>query len=249
MGQVPFDATKNGVFTSYLLIGNGRVGRHLSRYFDLESIPYQSWSRKEDIGHLRTRSENSSHILLAISDPAIEAFYRAHDFFRGKTVVHFSGALAIPGIAGAHPLMSFADELYDLETYRRIPFVVESGWNPSEVLPRLTNPVHTIDPENKALYHALCAMSGNFTVLLWEKTFREFESELGLPKSVLLPYLERVVQNLARSPLGKSVLTGPLARGDREMVERHVSELNGDPYAGVYRAFVDAHDREKGTQK
>lgn len=248
MGQVPFDANQTEVFTSYLLIGNGRVGRHFSRYFDLESIPYKSWSRNEDLARLRTCSEEASHILLAISDPSIESFYRTHEFLRGKTVVHFSGALSIAGLPGAHPLMAFADELYDLETYRRIPFVVETGWNPAAILPRLTNPVHFVDPARKPLYHALCAMSGNFTVLLWEKVFREFESTLALPRETLFPYMERIVQNLAQAPSGTSVLTGPLARGDRDMVERHLSVLKNDPYENVYRAFVTAFDAAKKTK-
>lgn len=242
MGQVPFMAE---VFTSYLIVGGGRVARHFARYFELASIPHQIWTRKEDVAALRARAEGSSHVLLLISDGAIEGFYRAHSFLHGKTVVHCSGSLASDLVPGAHPLMTFADELYGLDTYRNIPFIVEKDRDPRELLPKLSNPIHFIDKGDKGLYHALCAMSGNFTVLLWEKAFREFETRLGIPRSALLPYLERVAKNLAQVPPGQSVLTGPLARGDRAVIERHLQQLEDDPYEGVYRAFVAAFERER----
>ena len=80
-------------------------------------------------------------------------------------------------------------------------------------------------------------MAGNFSTLLWSKAFTDFEQRLGLPASVLHPYLESITANLEGSD---APLTGPLARGDVATVERHLDALDGDPYAGVYRAFVDA---------
>jgi len=242
MGQVP-------VFTSYLLIGGGRVARHFARYFDFESIPYSTWSRgKDDESRLRSLAERASHVLLLISDSAIEPFFSSHPFLHAKVAVHVSGALASPLLPSAHPPMTFNNDdpgdPYDLETYRRIPFVLERGRGTmTELLPRLSNPAWSIESAHKTLYHALCVMSGNFTVLLWEKMFAEFE-RLGLPKETALPYLDRIARNLAASPAGHSVLTGPLVRGDRAVIERHLSVLNGDPFEGVYRAFLNAHDFE-----
>lgn len=245
MGQVP-------VFTSYLLIGDGRVARHFARYFNLESIPYSTWTRgKGDERQLRSLAEHASHILLLISDGAIEPFFTSHSFLQTKVVVHASGALASPLLPSAHPLMTFPpipippiqETSYDLETYRHIPFVLENGRGTmAELLPRLSNPAWSIESAHKTLYHALCVMSGNFTVLLWEKMFAEFE-RLELPKETALPYLDRIARNLATSPAGRTVLTGPLVRDDHAVMERHLSVLNGDPFEGVYRAFVHAYHR------
>jgi predicted short-subunit dehydrogenase-like oxidoreductase (DUF2520 family) len=246
--------------TSYLIIGDGRVAKHIARYFELESIAYTQWSRNgsrpkeaagskaDDLGslnRLRDLASSASHILLLISDRAIESFYNEHPFLHGKVCVHFSGSLVLPRIHGAHPLMTFSLEPYDLDTYRRIPFVIEKGSSGFEqLLPGLTNPHFALDPQYKPLYHALCVMSGNFTVILWEKVFSEFEKTLGLKREVLLPYLSQVTENLARSNPGASVLTGPLARGDRGVIEKHLSTLGSDPFANVYQAFVDAFDHK-----
>ena len=78
-------------------------------------------------------------------------------------------------------------------------------------------------------------MSGNFTGLLWERVFREFESELGLPKAALLPYMERVFANLADND---GVVTGPLVRRDRQTIESNLQALADNPLGDLYQAFL-----------
>ncbi len=77
--------------------------------------------------------------------------------------------------------------------------------------------------------------SGNFTSLLWESVYREFEAELGLPKAALLPYMERIFANLAAA---EGVATGPLVRGDMTTIERNLAALDGNPLEDIYRAFL-----------
>lgn len=237
MGQVPAQ-------TSYLLVGDGRAARHFRRYLDLESIPFATWIREEGANALEKKTADADRILLLISDGAIESFHAGHPFLKRSFCVHFSGALVSAAIRGAHPLMTFSDSLYDLATYRSIPFIIEKDRGSlAELLPGLANPSFAIDARDKAIYHALSAMAGNFTVLLWEKAFREFDERLGLPKAALIPYLRRVCENLARSAAGESVLTGPLARNDSATIDRHLHELRGDAFANVYRVFADAYLR------
>jgi predicted short-subunit dehydrogenase-like oxidoreductase (DUF2520 family) len=233
MGQVPASST-------FLVIGDGRLARHLHRYLLFEKISSQNWNRRQNtIEDLR--ASTASHVLLAISDSALEGFVREHAFLRDRTIVHFSGALSLKEIPSAHPLMTFSDEPYVLETYRTIPFVLERGRGElARLLPGLKNPTFEIESSQKVLYHSLCVLSGNFTVLLWEKAFAEFSSKLGIPKDALLPYLRQTTENLANAPVGKSVLTGPLARGDRETIARHLAVLKNDPFGPVYQAFVDS---------
>jgi hypothetical protein len=235
MGQVP-------AFSSFLVVGNGRLARHLRRYFELEALPYYLWSRKSD-ENLAELAARSSHVLLAISDTSLESFIDENPALKEKTLVHFSGSLTLKNAFGAHPLMTFAaDTDYGLETYRKIPFIVEKDRASFEtLLPGLRNPSFAIDGAKKGLYHALCTIAGNFTVMLWEKAFVDFESKFTLPKSVLLPYLHQVCENLASAPSGKSVLTGALVRDDRVTIDRHLAELNNDPYRDVYMAFAQAY--------
>lgn len=239
MRQVP-------AFPQYLLVGGGRMARHAAHYLELLGLTYETWTRREGREALEARARRASHVLILISDRAIEDFLSEHSFLRaaGKVCVHFSGSLSTSLAPSAHPLMTFSDRLYSIDEYRRIPFVVERGRGSlADLLPGFPNPSYEIDSDSKALYHALCVMAGNFTVLLWEKTFATFAIRFGLPKTVLIPYLERISKNLAESPSGASVLTGPLARGDRATIDANLDSLSSDPYADVYRAFVSAHEQ------
>jgi predicted short-subunit dehydrogenase-like oxidoreductase (DUF2520 family) len=135
--------------------------------------------------------------------------------------------------------MTFGPELYDLDTYRSIPFICERGGvSFHRVFPTLVNPVHAISPADKPLYHALCVLSGNFTTVLWAKAMRDFENRLGLPRKSLAPFLERTAENTLAA--GGTALTGSLARGERGTIERDLAALDGDAFAGVYRAVARA---------
>ncbi len=222
----------------YLLIGAGRLSRHLGHYFDLESIAWRRWERSNG-SPLRDAIAGVGAILLLISDDAIEDFLQDNARPGDPAWVHCSGSLVTALAGGIHPLMTFSDELYDHQVYRQIPFICERGRTPfRRLFPQLANPSFEIDPGDKPLYHALSAMAGNFTTLLWGKAFADFEQRLDLPRDVLYPYLDRVADNLKHSA---SPLTGPLNRGDRRTVESHLAALAGDGFDDVYRAFVAAH--------
>ena len=199
-------AAKNGP-RRYALLGSGRLARHLGHYFRAEGLEMRAWARRPDPAfndldlsahadpdsRLEAAVEDCTHVLLLLSDDAIEPFVRRHACLRGRILIHCSGALALDAVPGAHPLMTFADALYPDELYRRIPFVTDAdGPGFAELFPDLANPGYALAREKKALYHAYCVASGNFTSLLWERVFREFEAELGLPKAALLPYADRI---------------------------------------------------------
>jgi predicted short-subunit dehydrogenase-like oxidoreductase (DUF2520 family) len=232
VGQVPSEDAP------YLLVGNGRLSRHLQHYFDLEGIRWRLWTRAMR-QPLEGLLDGARAALLLIADDAVEGFLERHADPTGPPWIHCSGGLVTPLATCVHPLMSFGDELYEHDRYRRIPFVCDRGETPfAELFPRLSNPHFEIDPEQRPLYHALCAMAGNFTTLLWQRAFAAFEERLGLPRAALHPYLEQVASNLVRSA---SPLTGPLARGDQRTIERHLAALEGDPFRTVYESFVAAH--------
>ncbi|MCW8924949.1 MAG: DUF2520 domain-containing protein [Xanthomonadales bacterium] len=230
----------------YGIVGNGRVATHLARYLELESQEYCTWHRGMT-GTPAASMAGASHVLLAISDDSLEPFLYQYPELSTLTLVHFSGSKVIDSVAGLHPLMTFGPDVYDLETYRSIPFVSENGnVGFEEIFPALSNPSWAIDPQLKPLYHALCVMAGNFPTLLWNKAFSEFESKLGLPHEILGPYLAKTLDNTLAG--GGQALTGPLARGDVRTVSQNITALGDDTYAGVYRAFAHSHGmQETGT--
>lgn len=237
MGQVPL---KN-----YTLIGNGRVATHFKQYLSLLSIPCFQWARKtHTIDQLKDFVNQSDILLLLIKDDAIDSFFNGHPFLWNKPVIHFSGSQVIENCPGVHPLMTFGPELYDLETYQKISFITEKGEATfQELFPRLPNVSHSIEKKDKILYHALCVLAGNFSMLLWRKFFQDFENKLGLPREIAFPYMDQVTKNMKRK--GESPLTGPLVRNDISTIEKHLNVLQGDHYQNVYKAFVEAYQAEQ----
>lgn len=229
----------------YLIIGNGRVARHFCHYFSLLGVSFRQWERRQAVATLTEKlSLPTTHVLVLISDAAIDDFVRRYLAEVSATVIHFSGALVTPLAFGAHPLMTFGPDLYSLEKYRDIPFVVEQGAPGfAELLPGLQNRHVLLKPEHKALYHALCVMGGNFTCLLWQRVFERFGRDFGFAPDIAFPYMRQQTENLMHDY--KSALTGPLARGDAATIEKNLAALAGDPFEEVYRAFVSAHEKEK----
>ncbi|MGE3760529.1 MAG: DUF2520 domain-containing protein, partial [Pseudobdellovibrionaceae bacterium] len=241
-------------FKSYLIIGNGRAAKHLVHYFQLLSsqIPFYRWYRDpSDFNNSKMLDfmlAQASHVILAISDSEIASFVEKTPALEGKCLIHLSGALEVRGVFAAHPLMTFTNELYDFDVYKKMAFVLSAGSPPfSQLFPHLGNANYEIPVDKKALYHALCVLSGNFTSLLWKKTFSEFESQLSLPKEILFPYLQQISANLQKN--SGDALTGPLARRDFATIDKNLEALQGDPFRFVYQAFVTATLNASGGPK
>jgi hypothetical protein len=307
----------------YLIIGNGRVARHLAHYFSLLKIKqYSQWDRSQPVARLKELVDTADRVLLAIRDDAIEPFIdehlttakqcehvqalnqgyaalqegasadsvrdmeRALKFFAGshgdlplnrKNIanagrvlevlpgagdagvrrlgikienikkglrapmrIHFSGSLVSKKAWGTHPLMTFGPDLYSLEKYLSIPFVVDEKAPPfRELFPGLHNPNVRLNEKQKAKYHALCVMSGNFSCLLWQKLFESLTEEFGISPHTADMYLRQQTDNLLAN--FRTALTGPLARGDQATIAKNIKALDGDPFQGIYEAFVKAY--------
>lgn len=219
----------------YLVIGSGRTGRHMIHYLNSLNLPCQTWDRSQSYDNLKKLAQDSTHILLAISDREIETFAKTHllEFFADKKLIHFSGALVIPEMIDAHPLMTFTQELYDLATYQSISFITSS--QEKEILPGFPNRFFKIKPEEKPLYHALCVASGNFTTLLWQKLRSGFQ-KMDIPFEAAHPYLLQITKNLISDP--EKALTGPIARKDLMTVQAHDQAFQEDAFQEIYRAFL-----------
>jgi hypothetical protein len=227
---------------SYLLIGNGRVARHFQHYFSLINIPFCTWQRSESLGMLQEKLTASSHVLILITDQEIEKFIVLHLKDAAVLLLHFSGSLISHHAYGAHPLMSFNQNLYTLEEYQSIPFVIDHDAPAfNELLPGLPNQHVRLEKTLKPKYHALCVMSGNFSCLLWQKLFSSLEHEFKLPPAIAQPYLQRQMQNLLHSP--ETALTGPLVRNDKDTIKKNIAALANDPFQDVYKSFIEAYQK------
>ncbi len=277
MGQVPAVKDRKGVasgvslgaspgvssgITRILVIGDGRLASTLFEVLQERSsatgAAFTQWTRSSTISlNEKLATFDATHIWLSIADDAIMGFAHEHrTLLASRTVVHFAGSLpSFEFVHAAHPLTSFASSVspMTLSDFSKVPFILDrEAPELSELLPGFTNISYRLDPEQRAYYHALCAISGNFTVLLWETVALKFEQELGLPQTALENYRSRIFENLASAAKGQSVLTGPIARGDHTTIQRHRSSLLEKyemPLLKIYDGFLDLYRTLCNQQK
>jgi predicted short-subunit dehydrogenase-like oxidoreductase (DUF2520 family) len=172
---------------------------------------------------------------------------------RGNVVFHCSGAspsrdlaaVIASGIAVAsvHPLKSFADPLFASQTFGGTYCAAEGDAGALAVLRPAFEAagarVAEIDPEFKPIYHAASVLVCNYLPALIETGLRAYEKS-GFERKEALRMIEPLVRetldNVFR--LGTAgALTGPIARGDHDLVARQaaaLAEWNGEA-AAIYR--------------
>ncbi len=225
---------------TYLFVGNGRLSKHLQHYFYLLNIPFLLWHRnlKTDFSICAYKADR---IIVLIKDDEIEQFISRNKSSAKPSAIwiHCSGSLSTPIAESAHPLMSFADDLYGMDKYKEIYFITEKNRKPfSELFPSLQNNNFQIASEQKALYHAWCVMAGNFSTILWQNFFNALENKFSIPKESSFPYLNAITANLQNM---QTPLTGPLVRKDENVISSNILSLEGDPFKNIYQAFVDLY--------
>jgi predicted short-subunit dehydrogenase-like oxidoreductase (DUF2520 family) len=86
--------------------------------------------------------------------------------------------------------------------------------------------------DRRVVYHAGAAIASNFLVTLYRVASR-LVAEAGAPPEALVPLMTRTIENGFE-------LTGPIARGDWETVERHREALRGTDFEELYDTLVEA---------
>ncbi len=242
MRQVPANSDKY----SYLIVGNGRLSKHFQHYFQLKNISFKVWTRSTTES-LQSFEKNAESILVLINDDAIQNFLEINSdtFSKRKNLIHCSGMLSKTLAESAHPLMTFADELYSLEKYESIAFITEKGRKSfNELFPELKNPSYEIESSEKTLYHAYCVLSGNFTTLMW-KFFFDYLKSNNIPGVAAFPYLIATTENLMKA---SQPLSGPLIRNDSNTIYSHLEALENHPLRNLYISFLEAYDQMKNEK-
>lgn len=197
--------------TIQVIGATGRVGRAVS-------------ARLRERG-ARVDDSSPDLVLLCVPDRAIAVV--AAELAPGPWVAHVSGATPLSALDpherrfSLHPLLSI--------TKARGPEQLDGGW---AALAAETDEARTtgrelaallglrpfdLPDEQRALYHAAAAIASNYLVTLREIAGSLLESA-GAPAEALDPLMRSVIENGFE-------LTGPIARGDWETVERHLDAL------------------------
>lgn len=174
---------------------------------------------------------------------------------RGDVVFHCGGSqpssllapLAATGalIASVHPLKSFADPAAAVQTFRGTYCAAEGDAAALAVLTplfeQLGAQVAVIDPAGKTLYHAASVLVCNDLTALMEAGLRAYQ-QAGIERDTAQKMMEPLVRETLDNvfTLGTTrALTGPVARGDADVLARQLAALNTlDPrIADAYRAL------------
>lgn len=174
---------------------------------------------------------------------------------KGDIAFHCSGSqpssllapLAVAGahIASVHPLKSFADPVVAINTFAGTHCAAEGDAPALAVLTpwfeQLDAKVAVIDPAGKTLYHAASVLVCNDLTALMEAGLRAYVGA-GLDRATAQAMMEPLVRETLDNvfALGTTrALTGPVARGDAEVLTRQLAVLDKlDPrIAEAYRAL------------
>jgi predicted short-subunit dehydrogenase-like oxidoreductase (DUF2520 family) len=212
------------------VVGRGRVG---------SAACARLIERGCTIREEQTTSEDDL-VLLCVPDSAIADVSRSLP--PGPWVAHVSGATPLPALDphtrrfSVHPLQTFVrwrgpeqfDGAWGAVTAESEPARTRAHWLASTLGLRAFD----LADERRALYHAGAAIASNFLVTLYRTAALAFE-RAGAPPEALVPLMRRTIDN-------EFELTGPIARGDRATIERHVAALAAHvPEAeAVYRALA-----------
>jgi len=196
-------------------------------------------------------------VLIATPDDAISSTCLAlatRGLFAARPVVwHCSGALGSEvletaravgaAVGSAHPLASFADPA-DIATYFAGTFcALEGDARAKTLLGEAFRAIGArtveIEGQRKILYHAGAVLASNATVALIEAAMQALEqADIDRPTALamLSPLVKHTVDNVFRQG-PRSALTGPVARGDLDLVRRqHAALAAADAgLAEVYR--------------
>jgi len=147
-----------------------------------------------------------------------------------------------------HPLQTFAGRA-DPAAWHGVAVAIEADPPLATELASLTRRLGAepfrLDPDQRPLYHAAAALAANGLVALVGGAAELLGRATGLEREAavrhLTPLLRGALSNLEHLGLSQA-LTGPVARGDRQTLERHVAALARETpeWLALYRALAEA---------
>ena len=213
------------MFDHVTVIGAGRAGTTITARLRERGVPLR------DDADLR---------LLCVPDRAIAEVARSIE--PGPWVAHVSGATPLAALDPHVRRFS----VHPLQTLRKDggPGQLDGAWggvtaetDEAEARARWLAETLGLRPfaladDRRAAYHAGAAIASNFLVTLY-RVAAQLVGEAGAPPEALVPLMRRTIDNGFE-------LTGPIARGDWETVERHRDVLRGTEHARLYDVLAEA---------
>jgi predicted short-subunit dehydrogenase-like oxidoreductase (DUF2520 family) len=201
------------MFESVNVVGSGRVGSAVA-------------ARLAEAGvELRADGVEVDLVLLCVPDSAIAEV--AAKTAPGPWVAHVSGSTPLAALDpharrfSVHPLQTFtrsrgAEQLDGAwaAVSGETADALAAGFGLAETLGLRA---FELDDRSRDVYHAGAVIASNYLVTLYRAASRLL-ADAGAPPEALVPLMQRTIENGFE-------LTGPIQRGDRETIRRHVLAL------------------------
>lgn len=185
-----------------------------------------------------------------------EDLSQENGFRNGAMVFHLSGALSSEildsarhrgaAVGSIHPLQAFAPfEKGQTNPFEHINMSVEGDPDAvalgQDIISALGARAFTIPTDAKTLYHASAVVASNYLVALEDFALKLLmETGLDAPAAydILEPLIHGTLANIKSKGCARA-LTGPVARGDHEIVSRHLSNIDArmPEFSALYRAL------------
>jgi predicted short-subunit dehydrogenase-like oxidoreductase (DUF2520 family) len=184
-------------------------------------------------------------VILAVPDGAIGS---VAELIQPTDAVlsHMAGSLGLDVLgahrrrAAVHPLVSLPDAEIGAQRLRGAWFAVAGDDMAESVVHACGGRSFAISDDDRATYHAAAVIASNHLVALMGQVER-VGAIVGAPPSALIDLARGSLENVA-SIGAVAALTGPIARGDEDTVQRHRAALPDDEVA-LYDALADAARR------
>lgn len=225
------------------VVGPGRAGGALAR-----ALADAGWRVDGPVGRdldPSTATSGTRLLLLAVPDGAVADV--ASSLAPGDAVVaHVAGSLGLdvlaphPRVGSVHPLVSLPDAELGARRLRGAWFATAGDPLVADVVRALDGRSVQVDDADRATYHAAAAVAANHLVALLGQVER-LARGIGVPLEAYLDLARGALDNVAE--VGPAAaLTGPVARGDRATVARHLEALPEDERP-AYAILAEAAER------
>lgn len=225
------------------VVGPGRAGGALAR-----ALADAGWRVDGPLGRdldPAAATSDTRLVLLAVPDGGVA--HVAASLAPGDAVVaHVAGSLGLDVLApharvgSVHPLVSLPDAELGARRLRGAWFATAGDPEVAEVVRALDGRSVQVDDADRAAYHAAAAVAANHLVALLGQVER-LARGVGVPLEAYLDLARGALDNVAE--VGPAAaLTGPVARGDRATVARHLEALPEDERP-AYAILAEAAER------
>ena len=195
--------------------------------------------------------------LISVSDMAVTELLTKVNF-NNKLVAHTAGSIPL------NELKEFSENygvFYPLQTFSKfrdvnfskIPFCIEANNKENEELlvelaSMISKDVRVINSEQRKQLHLAAVFASNFVNHMYAVA-SELIQDKDLPFDILLPLITETASKV-KSMTPRAAQTGPALRLDRNIMQEHLTMLNGNPklkklYTQVSESINDYHKLPK----